>query len=174
MIIVLGPGRCGSSTVARILHNHLHIPMGSRFHPADDSNLNGFFEDLDFRDLNHRVLNNQFSEDSFQERMDQLVAKRSERWGEIQWGIKDPRICHLWVNYRKHFAKYIVCTRRPQLVIRSMMSNYGWTEEESKQLLTIRLRGIEKLLEGQDALRIDFSIRRDETELTHLLKRMLQ
>ncbi len=174
MIIVLGPGRCGSSTVARILHNHLQIPMGSRFRLADDSNLNGFFEDLDFRDLNHGALNNQFSMNHFQERVDQLVVKRSERWGEMQWGIKDPRICHLWSHYNTYFAKYIVCTRRPQLIIRSMMANYGWSESESKQLLATRLHGINKLLEGQDALRIDFSIRRDETELTHLLKRMLQ
>jgi len=55
-----------------------------------------------------------------------------------------------------------------------MMANYGWSENESKQLLATRLHGIDKLLEGQDALRIDFSIRRDETELTHLLKRTLQ
>ena len=174
MIIVLGPGRCGSSTVARILHNHLQIPMGSRFRSPDDSNLNGFFEDLDFRDLNHCVLNNQFSKEHFQERIDQLIAKRQERWGDTPWGIKDPRICHLWPHYRKHFAKYIVCTRRPQLIVRSMMANYGWSENESKQLLTTRLAGIDKLLEGQDALRIDFSIRRDESELTHLLKRFLR
>lgn len=173
MIIVLGPGRSGTSTVARILHNHLQIPMGERFRLSDDSNLNGFYEDLDFRDLNHQVLNNRTTNDHFQREIDKLIAKRRERWGE-HFGIKDPRICHLWQIYSKYPAQYIVCTRRPQLVIRSMMSNYGWSESESKQLLSTRLHGIDKLLEGRDALRIDFSFRRDETELTHLLKRTLQ
>lgn len=173
MIIVLGPGRCGSSTVARILHNHLQISMGNRFRPADDSNLNGFYEDLDFRDLNHAELSNTGTLD-FDGHVTKLVVKRRERWGGELWGIKDPRICNLWEQYSAFPAKYIVCTRRPQLIIRSMMANYGWSENESKQLLVTRLHGIDKLLEGQDALRIDFSVKRDESELTHLLKRMLQ
>jgi len=164
MIIVLGPGRCGSSTVARLLHN-LGISMGKRFREPDSSNPQGFYEDLDFRDLNQKILEGKCSIDYFQEQLDQLISKSK--------GIKDPRISHLWRYYQKHSARYILCTRRPQLIVRSMMANYGWSEEESKQLLITRLNGIYKLLEGRDALRIDFSNKRKDSELTNLLQRFI-
>ncbi len=171
MIIVLGTGRCGTSTIARLLHTKLNIPMGERFRPGDDSNLNGFYEDLDFRDLNHHVLNGNCS--GFEKELHCLVTKRQERWGDDQWGVKDPRICNLWRWYKRYDAQYIFCARRSQMVVRSMMANYDWSEKDSNRLVAFRLQGIERLLEGKDALRIDFSTKRDESELTNLLKRIL-
>ncbi len=167
MIIVLGPGRCGTSTVARLLHNNLRINMGNRFKEPDQSNPNGFYEDLDFRDLNHATLNGNCS--NFEKELAQLINNCRG-----QWGVKDPRICDLWRWYRKYPAQYIVCTRRPQLIVKSMMINYAWSEKESKQLLLVRLIGIDKLLEGHNALRIDFSSGREDLELINLLKRYIQ
>ncbi len=170
MIIVLGPGRSGTSTIARLLHTNLGIKMGDRFREPDASNPKGFFEDLDFRDLNHLRLTQKCSNEYFQTQLADLVHLRRGDWG----GIKDPRICNLWENYRKFPAQYIVCDRRPQLIIKSLVSNYGWTEYESRQFLMQRLCGINKLLEGRDALRIDFTVKRDETQLTNLLERFLR
>ncbi len=169
MIIVLGPGRSGTSLVARLLHNNLGIKMGDRFREPDASNPKGFFEDLDFRDLNQRRLTNKCSNEYFQTQLAYLVHLRRG-----DWGIKDPRICNLWQAYQKFPAQYIVCDRRPQLIIKSLVSNYGWTEYESRQFLMQRLLGIAKLLEGRDALRLDFTFERDETQLTHLLERFLR
>jgi len=169
MIIVLGPGRCGSSTIARLLHNNLGISTGERFRDPDAANPQGYYEDLDFRDLNQTMLSNQCSIKYFQEQLNILINSRKERWG-----IKDPRICNLWQEYRKWPAQYILCTRRPQLVIRSMVVNYGWSEGQSTQLLLTRLNGIDKLLEGRDALRIDFSDKRKDLELTNLLQNFLR
>lgn len=166
MIIVLGPGRCGTSTIARLLHTKLNISMGTRFREPDRSNPKGFYEDLNFRDLNHAVLSGQCG--NFQFKLDYLINSRKG-----QWGIKDPRICHLWQNYRLYSAQYIICTRKPQLIVRSMIANYNWSEVECKQLLFTRLNGIRLLLEGRDALRIDFSIKRPDSELIHLLQRYL-
>lgn len=166
MIIVLGPGRCGTSTIARLLHNSVGITMGTRFRDSDKSNPKGFYEDLDFRDLNHAVLSGQCSD--FEKKLDYLVRSRMGLWG-----IKDPRICHLWQHYRKYTARYIVCTRRPQLIVKSMITNYGWSEVECKQVIATRLNGIRLLLEGRDALRIDFSHPRKDTELINLLQRYL-
>ena len=174
MIIVLGTGRCGTSTIARLLHNNLQIPMGERFRRSDSSNLNGFYEDLDFRNLNQQVLNNQITNDYFQKEINKLVAKRRERWGSELWGIKDPRICNLWLNYKRYTAKYIWCVREPQMVVRSLIANYGWSERQSRNFMLHRLNGIHWLLRGQDVLRIDFSTKRDESELTNLLKRILR
>jgi len=164
MIIVLGPGRCGSSTVARLLHN-LGISMGKRFREPDSSNPQGFYEDLDILELNDMLLTGQCTINYFQKKLDKFINKSE--------GVKDPRICHLFKYYRKYPARYILCTRRPQLIIKSMMANYGWSEEESKQLLMVRLNGIDRLLEGRDALRIDFSSKRTDSELTNLLTREL-
>jgi len=169
MIIVLGSGRCGSSTIARLLHNNLGISMGKHFRDPDSTNPQGYYEDLDFRDLNHTVLSNQCSIEYFREQLNILVNSHRGRWG-----IKDPRICHLWQEYQKWPAQYILCIRRPQLVVRSMIANYGWSEEESKQLLLTRLNGINKLLEDRDALRIDFSSKRKDSELTNLLQNFLR
>ena len=168
MIIVLGPGRCGSSTIARLLHNNLGVSMGKRFRESNPSNPKGFFEDLDFLELNQAILEGRYSINHFKKQLGKLIQFKNQNGG-----IKDPRICHLWQYYRKYPAKYILCTRRPQLIIRSMIQNYGWSEEESKQLLMIRLNGIDKLLEGKDSLRIDFSDKRNDLELINLLKRFL-
>lgn len=169
MITVLGPGRCGTSTIARLLHSSCGITMGTRFRDPDESNPKGFYEDLDFRDLNHAVLSNQMGIDNFQKRIDNLVRIRTGLWG-----IKDPRICHLWQTYRRYSSQYIVCTRRPQLIVKSMMSNYNWSEVESKHVVTTRLSCINGLLEGRDALRIDFSYERTDAELIHLLQNFLR
>lgn len=165
MIIILSPGRCGSSTIARLLHTKCNINMGQRFRAPDKSNPQGFFEDLDFRDLNQTALEGKITKQYFQDQLDHLISIK----GKV-FGVKDPRICNLWPYYRDYGAQYIVCTRRPQLIIKSLILNYGWSEKDSKNLLITRLAGIEKMLEGKDALRIDFSYKREETKLTHLLR----
>ncbi len=173
MIIVIGTGRCGTSTIARLLHTKLNIPMGERFRESDDSNINGFYEDLDFRDLNHQVLNNQITNDYFQREIDRYVAKRRVRWGEC-FGIKDPRICNLWLNYKRYNAQYIWCVRKPEMVVRSLIANYGWSGRESRHFVSHRLSCVTQLLEGKDALRIDFSTKRDDSELINSLQRTLK
>jgi hypothetical protein len=53
-IVVLGPGRCGTSTLARGLIS-LGIVFGDRLKPAMRKNPRGFFEDLDLLDINYRA-----------------------------------------------------------------------------------------------------------------------
>jgi hypothetical protein len=55
-ILVVGTGRCGTSTVARVLHEQLGVCMGSRFREADANNPRGFYEDLDALEANQRLL----------------------------------------------------------------------------------------------------------------------
>lgn len=54
VIVVLGPGRCGTSTLARGLIA-LGVAFGDRLKPAMRKNPRGFFEDLDLLDINYRV-----------------------------------------------------------------------------------------------------------------------
>lgn len=53
-IVVLGPGRCGTSTLARGLIS-LGVAFGDRLKPAMRKNPRGFFEDLDLLDINYRA-----------------------------------------------------------------------------------------------------------------------
>lgn len=53
-IVVLGPGRCGTSTLARGLIS-LGVVFGDRLKPAMRKNPRGFFEDLDLLDINYRA-----------------------------------------------------------------------------------------------------------------------
>lgn len=53
-VVVLGPGRCGTSTLARGLIA-LGIEFGDRLKPAMRKNPRGFFEDLDLLDINYRA-----------------------------------------------------------------------------------------------------------------------
>lgn len=53
-IVVLGPGRCGTSTLARGLID-LGVVFGDRLKPAMRKNPRGFFEDLDLLDVNYQA-----------------------------------------------------------------------------------------------------------------------
>lgn len=53
-IVVLGPGRCGTSTLARGLIA-LGIAFGDRLKPAARKNPRGFFEDIDLLRVNYEV-----------------------------------------------------------------------------------------------------------------------
>lgn len=53
-LVVLGPGRCGTSTLARGLIA-LGVAFGDRLKPAMRKNPRGFFEDLDLLDINYRA-----------------------------------------------------------------------------------------------------------------------
>ena len=53
-VVVLGPGRCGTSTIARGLIA-LGIDFGDRLKPAARKNPRGFFEDLDLLSVNYEA-----------------------------------------------------------------------------------------------------------------------
>lgn len=44
--IVVGSGRCGTSTIGRILHENLNICMGHHLKVGDELNPKGYYEDL--------------------------------------------------------------------------------------------------------------------------------
>jgi len=168
MILVLGTGRSGTSTIARLLHENLKINMGSRFR-SDETNPQGFYEDLEIKNLNIELL-----EDGRwgKEKIHNLLALKKE-----PFGIKDPRVCNLWQVYKQIInkdTKIIVTIRDANQVIRSMIRWYNWSEVYCRNLIAARLFGINQLLIGKSALLIDFSIKRKDEELTQLLSNFLR
>ncbi|MBN1912164.1 MAG: sulfotransferase [Pirellulales bacterium] len=172
-LFVLGPGRSGTSLVARLLHTRLDVSMGRRFRPPNESNPNGFFEDLDFLEANERLLRGETSLSQWRAWIGQFVRVR-EQTGR-PWGVKDPRIGQAWRAYRDTFPAYRVvrCRRPTEQVIQSMIRWYGFDERFAAEYARVREEGIDCLCEGRPVLTLDFDHRRDEDEVLALLSGFL-
>jgi hypothetical protein len=157
-IIVVGPGRCGTSLVAGVLH-HLGVFMGSEFVSANESNPDGYWEDRSFRDLNQAVLSNKISIQQWGLKIDQLIGKR--RAPRVPWGWKDPRTCHLLNQYLSHLNKpfFIRCRRNPEDIEKSMVRAYagiGWTSETARSCRRWRENQLDEVLQPHNILEVDF------------------
>lgn len=126
MIFVVGPGRCGSSAVARVLHES-GVNMGTVFREPDEHNPDGYFEDMEFKVVNCLFLDGSIALPDFRHRITQLVGRRKE-----PWGFKDPRLCFLLPFYLDICpdAEVIRCHRRKTQIAESFNRCYGWDEEE--------------------------------------------
>lgn len=130
MILVVGPGRCGTSTVARILHEDLGVHMGNSFREPDEQNPYGYYEDVAFRNLNAGFLEGTVPFPQFVDRLHTLITSRRGR----PWGVKDPRLCYLAPYYLAACPErttIIRCRRPAGEVARSMSRCYGWTDREA-------------------------------------------
>ena len=164
MILVLGTGRSGTSTVARLLHTKCSVSMGLRFKDPDSANPLGYYEDLDFLEINTNAA--LLYETRFR-LIKQLFTERKE-----PWGLKEPRTPYWWRIYRECIdkdTKIIIATRAVHLVIQSLKKNYGWSETDSLTVIRERCSGIEQLVKGFDTLTIDFTNNRTDEELTEIL-----
>lgn len=164
MILVLGTGRSGTSTIARLLHTEVGVNMGSRFREPDSANPDGYYEDLDFLEVNTDATLHHEHREAL---LTQLFASRKELWG-----IKEPRIPHWWREYRAHVThdtKIIIASRAPHLIVQSLKEHYGWNEKISLNVIRERREGIDQLTKGFDTLKIDFTDRRLDSEVTKIL-----
>ena len=136
MILVVGPGRCGTSTTARFVHN-LGVNMGEEFVPADKGNPEGYFEDIEFRDLNNAVLRNKITLKQWREDVTRVISYRVE-----PWGFKDPKIANLIKEYRGLLpdAKFIRCHRNQDSILLSLQRVYKFDREKALRMLVWRER----------------------------------
>jgi len=163
MLLVLGTGRCGTSDVARILHEELSVYMGSMFHLGDQFNRKGYYEDREFQSLHLSFYMMHLYEISetdqpelwklWRERFQELLDKREE-----PWGLKDPGIADfpsLLNEYLKLDPKIILCTRDKEETIQSLMRFKGKSREEMERIYNQRYENNMKAVEGRDYLEID-------------------
>jgi hypothetical protein len=140
-IIVTGPGRSGTSAVARVLHKS-GLRMGTEFAPANEYNPVGYYEDVPARDLNERVMADCEMDglDHWPERTDVLRAAEPYRdeMGRIAStgvaGWKDPRFCvtlEAWLPVLSAPPRIVVCLRSPKAFVRSAVSIFGLVTDES-------------------------------------------
>ena len=160
-IFVVGPGRCGSSTTARILHTKLGITMGWRFHEPDDANKKGYFEDLDFQFANAMVLGGWARRPMFRREYLESQPKFMEGWRAYveyvvklrwkmnePWGLKDPFLSDFLDVYAGvcPTCRIIRCHRPAEKVIASFMRIYGWSREKTLRAVLTREAMLDEIL----------------------------
>jgi hypothetical protein len=154
--LVVGTGRSGTSFVAGIMHNDMGIHMGKEFPPANESNPDGFWEDMDFYNLNTALVIGQIPYTKFMN--DAIAIVRERREMGIPWGFKESRMGVLLGNYLGLFdkPKIIWCKRKKDLVLASVSKCYEYDADRSYTLYYTRMVMLTRLLQDRDPLIIEF------------------
>ena len=156
-VIVTGTGRCGSSFVAGILHNDLNISMGLKFEKPSINNPNGYYEDVEIKRNNDDFLKNYKTFLGWATNIKKIMTMRVSR--DIPWGFKDPRIADLFGLYLAMFdaPKIIWCIRDKDLVLKSLIEKYQYTQTQAIMQYKSRMQVIGRLLRERDHLQIHFT-----------------
>lgn len=165
IFIVTGVGRSGTSTVARLLHEHYNIPMG-----YEEGNQN--CEDREFVKLNENLLLGHYSFPFYLAHLEELMKRRCK--ANKQWGLKDPKTSYTLGLFLSVFKNptIIRCVRSAGLVINSFVRNYGWDEQKAQQIYKDRTIRLDNVLDGRDHLVIDFTTRKTDEEVINELNRL--
>lgn len=143
LLIVTGPGRSGTSAVARVLHES-GLCMGTDFGPPSEHNPLGFYEELSVRELNERI----FADCGLQvvrpwpprdavlrvaghyrDTMAALARTDASGW-------KDPRFCltlEAWLPHLPTPPHVVVCLRSPEAFIHSVANIFGLHPREAME-----------------------------------------
>jgi hypothetical protein len=167
-IVVVGPGRCGTSCVAGVLHR-LGVFMGSRLVGADRTNPHGHWEDAEFVQLNAMRLGKRIEHAVWASGIEKLAYTR--RALGRPWGWKDPRTCNLLRDYLELFdnPKFVRCVRDPDAIESSILRAYGdrgWTPAQARSLRETRDAQLERYLSWYETLEIKFERLRRNREGT--------
>ena len=155
--IVIGVGRSGTSTVARILHTKLDIFMGLEFTVNKISCPDGTFEDIVFWNMHRHMLNGELSFLAWHITVQKLIIAR-EKLG-IPWGWKDPVTSPLigfYISFFDNLPRIIRCDRNKSLVLRSMKKHWKLTDDVALNKYQAATMGMDRVLKHVDHLVIDF------------------
>lgn len=147
-IIVTGTGRSGTSSVARICRS-LDISMGHRFRDPDDTNPEGFCEDLDFHEALVRLSTGESTEEQVKKSLWKLSVNRT-RLGK-PWGFKDTLVLDYPDLIAEVFpgAWYVVAERPREEVLDSLHRSLGMGREECIAMYDRRIEGRRALPEDR-------------------------
>jgi hypothetical protein len=158
VILVVGPGRCGTSAVAGFLHK-LGVYMTPEPGFLDESNPAGFYEDIEFVKLNHAFLNHEISLRRLITGVRVLILERKE-----PWGLKHPAVAELLSIYLPLLGdkvKFIRLYRDREDIVSSMMKQYGWDYQKAAYLTARRDTLLDYCLKDYSVLDVDFECLRD-------------
>lgn len=154
--IVIGTGRSGSSTVARVLHNKMDVFMGYEFRKTDENNSSGYWEDVEFAGPNWRLLNGKITYPKWIKDIFAVIDRRVNL--NVPWGFKDPDATHFLGLYLSFFEapRIVRCSRDKELVVSSLMRCFGYTEEHASTVHRRKEWILDNLLSERNHLVIHF------------------
>ena len=190
-ILVVGPGRCGSSTTARLLHTRMGVCMGARFQKPDESNPKGYYEDKDFQWANAMLLGGHQDTPQMAEEFRSDPRRFAHNWrGHVEdvirlrqamgvpWGVKDPLLCHIMETYARLLpeCRIIRCQRPVAKVAASFQRIYGWPIEMATGVVLKREDELDEMLGPIDRpiLGLSFAEQRTDDELVDTISAWLE
>ena len=152
--IVVGVGRCGTSTVSSILHHKLDVCMGIRFGGAWNklkSNMKGFWEDVEISVPGRAFVFGKLNYTDWIDHILYTAAKRKET--NKPWGFKDTRTAYFLGFYLAMFRspRIIYCKRDKDLVVKSLTTHYSFTPESASTFYDQRTMFLDNVLDKINA-----------------------
>lgn len=172
---VLGTFRCGSSAVARVMHEQMGILMFLRETPPDEFNPNGYFEDKNVTDMNEgHITKANSAQDiiSFLNDYKRKVIKYKQ-----PWGLKDARINFLGPIYKYVFprANVIALHRDPDDTAKSLHKKYGWGQTMILNHLLVAILYRDMVWKDNIWATLDMTEKRTDDEIkTAILERTME
>lgn len=164
-VIVIGPPRSGTSTIARILSNYFGIKMGTLFMTTDMRNPGGYYEDIDLVKANDEFMMGKITLPQWSEKMLAFIKKMLEL--QTPWGFKDPRACIFFGQILSFFDNptIIRCHRKEGLVIKSLEEYFNFKREQAQQLYFKSEKTLDRVLKGRFHIFLDMTKGRSDLEI---------
>jgi hypothetical protein len=176
MIFVTGIGRSGTSTTARVIHQHGIACMGHRFPPSDELNPKGYWEDEGTKSLLQDLIHGNWD----------IFLAKAERHHRLSGcsgkiGFKHPILCEIsretWVRMNPEVV--YLCTRPEELILASILRKRYFTKGDKdiravQSFYDMRARALETNLLGLPFVKeIDFSIYRTDEWILNQIRSSL-
>lgn len=165
MIMVVGPGRCGTSAVAGFIHK-LGVKMTDTPEFCDESNPVGFYEDIEFLKLNDAMTRRKITTRRFIVGLRALIDSKKE-----PWGLKHPATSEFMPVYLSLLGddiRFVRMRRNPDDVVNSMSKQYGWSQEQSLHVTLRREALLDCHLKDYPVLEVQFSDLRNREVLENI------
>ena len=174
-VLVTGPGRSGTSAVARILHEELGVNMG-RGWTSPPANPRGTYEDAELHRLVVAYNARGMTVAAFLGQLGRIGEERRRRGRP--WGFKDPRLCHCLPEWLEVFPETFVLwvTRDRERVVSSWLRHYRGRREDVEAEVNLRLsRGLSVLSELPPGRRgiLDLSSRWTDEQIAERVRDLL-
>jgi len=173
-VLVVGTGRSGTTTTAKILHERLGVCMGTKFALSahDDGHC---YEDEYMYSLDMELLNGRLSLPLWQRLVAYRVEELEAKGGS--WGYKGPTMVYTLPLLLPYFVKpphIIWADRCKKLTTASFKKCYGWPQARADGEWENRQQHLKTFLAGRQVLRIVYDAPRDEAEIEAGIRAFLE
>lgn len=171
-VVILGSGRCGTSTVARVCHERLGINMGQFLKKGNRFNPKGYYEDYVTHAMLVSVANETISPDLFCAVMGELYGNKAQNG----WGIKDNWALEIPIDLLAGLKPElgIICERDTEAVVDSWLKYTGrhtlidrteWRGFYQRLVRERKQIGRQLLKRWPNTLHFDFTDQIEESEI---------